>query len=123
MTEQTPAPDGGAARPDRRIVVAWLCLVATLIAGATFVVQTNLLRPDDASSHVVVPDDLTGANAVAAGERLRAVGFSNVVFVPDGGGTVVVRSRWTVRSVDGAGTAVDASTQVIVRVARGVPTA
>lgn len=122
MAEQAPALDGGTAGRGRRIVITWLCLVAVLIAGVVLVVRTDLLHPPAAASRaVVVPNDLTGANAVAADDRLRAVGFKNVVFVPDGGGTVVIRSRWTVRSVDGAGTAIDSSTQIIVRVTRGSP--
>ena len=122
MVEQTPAPDGGVGRSGRRTATTWLCLVAVLLAGTAFVVHSDPLHPPDAASRtVVVPDDLTGTNAVAAGHRLRAVGFKNVVFVPDGGGTVVMRSRWTVRSVDRAGTAIHANTQVIVRVTRGSP--
>jgi len=122
MAEQTPAPHGRVGRSGRHTATTWLCLVAVLLAGTAFVVHTDPFHPPDAASRtVVVPDDLTGTNAVAAGHRLRAVGFKNVVFVPDGGGTVVMRSRWTVRSVDGAGIAIDASSQVIVRVTRGSP--
>lgn len=89
---------------------AWaLGIVATAAIVLTFSFE-------DSPPQSTVPGDLPGKNAVAADNQLRRLGFANIMYMSDAGGSATVRPEWTVVSVDGAGQTVGLDAWITVRV-------
>ncbi|ONI72613.1 hypothetical protein ALI144C_42055 [Actinosynnema sp. ALI-1.44] len=89
---------------------AWaLSLIATAAIFLTFFF-------DDSNPESTVPGDLTGKSAVTADNQLRRLGFANIMYLSELGGSATVRPDWTVVSVDGAGQTVGLDTWITIRV-------
>jgi hypothetical protein len=90
---------------------AWvLGLVAAAVIVLTFSAE------DSTAPQSTVPGDLPGMNAVTADNHLRRLGFANIMYLSDSGGSATVRPEWTVISVDGAGQTVGLDAWITVRV-------
>ncbi|CAM3685165.1 hypothetical protein KIPE111705_20465 [Kibdelosporangium persicum] len=89
---------------------AWVVgLVAVLAIFLTFFFE-------DGKPQSTIPGDLPGKTAVVADNQLRKLGFANIMYMSDIGGSAVVRPEWTVVSVEGAGQTVGLDAWITVRV-------
>nr|WP_042184379.1 hypothetical protein [Kibdelosporangium sp. MJ126-NF4]CEL16258.1 hypothetical protein [Kibdelosporangium sp. MJ126-NF4]CTQ94182.1 hypothetical protein [Kibdelosporangium sp. MJ126-NF4] len=89
---------------------AWaLGLVAAAAIFLTFFFEDG--KPQSA-----VPGDLPGKSAVAADNQLRRLGFANIMYLSEIGGSATARPEWTVISVDGAGQTVGLDAWITVTV-------
>ncbi|MDR6685745.1 hypothetical protein J2Y41_001300 [Arthrobacter sp. 1088] len=71
-----------------------------------------------APATAVIPANVTGLNAEALDDDLKALGFQKVVFNSDTGKTVLLLSNWTVTGIDNPGLEQATSKAVVVHVTK-----
>jgi hypothetical protein len=89
---------------------AWLL---GLVAVAAIVLAFS---SDDSRPATTIPGNLDGQTAESVDDRLRGMGFANIMYMSQTGGSPTARPEWTVVSVDGAGQAVGLDAWITVRV-------
>lgn len=71
---------------------------------------------DDGQPASTIPGNLDGRTADAVDNQLRGLGFANIMYMSDTGGSPTTRPEWTVVSVEGAGQTVGLDAWITVRV-------
>ncbi|MBP2321610.1 hypothetical protein JOF56_001995 [Kibdelosporangium banguiense] len=71
---------------------------------------------DDSVPVTTIPGNLDGRKAETVDDQLRGLGFANIMYLSETGGSATVRPEWTVVSVDGAGQTVGLDAWITVRV-------
>jgi hypothetical protein len=71
---------------------------------------------DDSTPVTTIPGNLDGKAAETVDDQLRGLGFANIMYLSETGGSATVRPEWTVVSVDGAGQTVGLDAWITVRV-------
>ncbi|MFC0115940.1 hypothetical protein [Kibdelosporangium aridum] len=90
---------------------------AAWLVGLVAVVAIFLIFSlEDSEAESTIPGDLPGKTAVVADNQLRKLGFANIMYMSDIGGSAVVRPEWTVVSVEGAGQTVGLDAWITVKV-------
>ncbi|MET0233030.1 MAG: hypothetical protein ABW224_00165 [Kibdelosporangium sp.] len=91
---------------------------AWLLGVIAVVVIFLAFSSDDSAPVTMIPGDLDGKSAERVDDQLRGLGFANIMYLSETGGSATARPEWTVVSVDGAGRSVDLDAWITVRVRR-----
>lgn len=89
---------------------------AWMLGVVAVVVIFLALSSDDSTPATTIPGNLDGRTAETVDDQLRGLGFANIMYLSETGGSATVRPEWTVVSVDGAGQTVGLDAWITVRV-------
>jgi hypothetical protein len=89
---------------------------AWLLGVVAVVVVFLAFSSDDSTPATMIPGNLDGRTAETVDDQLRGMGFANIMYLSETGGSATARPEWTVVSVDGAGQTVGLDAWITVRV-------